>query len=106
MPLVDKFSLHRLCTTIWFRCARLASRWLQEALAIIFVCLGLLTAASGSTDDVAGCTNALDLKGAISACTKIIESNWASDFPPDRARTPLAIGAGNRRRGSVNDASA
>ena len=54
-------------------------RSLREIAVAIFVSLGILTAASANTDDNAGCANASDLKGALAACTKIIESNWAND---------------------------
>jgi tetratricopeptide (TPR) repeat protein len=54
-------------------------RSLREIAVAIFLSLGLLTAASANTDDIEGCANASDLKGALAACTKIIESNWAND---------------------------
>src|SRR5262249_11557202 len=79
MLTLDKHSLRRSDSTVWLRCSRAALRWLQGTLAAIFLCLGLSTVASSGTDDIEGCVNALDLKSALAACTKIIESNWASD---------------------------
>jgi tetratricopeptide (TPR) repeat protein len=55
------------------------SRWPQKVLIAVFVCLGLLKGASSKTDDIEGCTNASNLVGAVAACTRIIESNWAND---------------------------
>src|SRR5690349_8613766 len=57
----------------------IVSRSLRKIAVAIFVSLGLLTAASANTDDIEGCANASDLRGALAACTKIIESNWAND---------------------------
>ena len=83
------------------------SRSLRKIAVAIFVSLGLLTAASASPDDVEGCANASDLKGALAACTKIIESNWANDHQValafnNRANANDALGYSNA---AINDYS-
>jgi tetratricopeptide (TPR) repeat protein len=43
------------------------------------VSLGLFTVETASADTIDGCTNAVDPRGAIADCTKIIDSDWATD---------------------------
>ncbi|HWX30816.1 MAG TPA: tetratricopeptide repeat protein, partial [Steroidobacteraceae bacterium] len=86
MLAIDTCSQHWLANAVLRRRRRrIASRWLQGILVAILVCLGLLKAASAGTDDIEGCVNAFDLKDAVTACTKIIESNWANNHQLARA---------------------
>jgi len=83
------------------------SRSLRKIAVAILVSLGLLTPASANTDDIESCANASDLKGALAACTKIIESNWANDHQValafnNRANANDALGYSNA---AINDYS-
>src|SRR5262249_7036487 len=79
MVSAGKLSPYETYAPISAACALTALTWYRAAWLGAIVSLGLLTAASVSAEPIDGCTNTSDLTGVIADCTKIIESDWATN---------------------------